>query len=252
VKSLVKVLKIGGSILTDKNQPLAARPMEIKRVAEEVAAACHDLILVHGAGSFGHIPASRYGLPESFSPQGLRETHASVARLNALVVEDLAEAGANPMPLHPFSCLALRDGRIASFALEPLGMMLENGILPVLHGDVAMDATRRAGIVSGDQLVHYLARSINAEMVAVGTNVDGVMLQGRTISEICQRDLPALADAVGESSGVDVTGGMKGKLMELLELAEAGIESTIFNAAREGQIERALRGEAIGTRVRAR
>jgi isopentenyl phosphate kinase len=252
VKSLVKVLKIGGSILTDKSRPLAARQEEIKRVAEEVATACHDLILVHGAGSFGHIPASRYGLPESFSPRGLRETHASVARLNALVVEALAEAGANPMPLHPFSCLVLRDGRIAGFALEPLSMMLENGILPVLHGDVAMDATRRSGIVSGDQLVHYLARSTNAEMVAVGTNVDGVMLQGRTISEIGQRDLAALEGAVGESSEVDVTGGMKGKLMELLQLAEAGIESTIFNASQEGQIERALRGEVMGTRVRAR
>jgi len=245
------VLKIGGSILTDRSQPLAARSEEIKRVAEEVAAAPQNLILVHGAGSFGHIPAKRYGLPESFNPKGLRETHASVASLNALVVEALAEAGANPMPMHPFSCLVLRDGRISSFALGPLGMMLENGILPVLHGDVAMDITRRAGIVSGDQLVHYLARSIKAEMVAVGTNVDGIMLQGKAISEIGKSDLPALEGEVGESSEVDVTGGMRGKLMELLQLAEAGIGSTIFNASREGQIKRALRGEAVGTRVRA-
>jgi isopentenyl phosphate kinase len=249
---LVKVLKIGGSILTDKSRPLAARPKEISRVAEEIAAAPQNLILVHGAGSFGHIPAKRYGLPERFNLQGLRETHASVARLNALVVEALAEAGANPMPVHPFSSLVLRDGRIASFALGPLGMMLENGILPVLHGDVAMDITRRAGIVSGDQLVHYLARSIKAERVAVGTNMDGIMLQGKTISEIDERDLSAIEDAVGESSEVDVTGGMRGKLMELLQLAEAGIESTIFNASQDGQIERALRGEPMGTRVRAR
>jgi isopentenyl phosphate kinase len=248
---LVKVLKIGGSILTDKSQPEKARPEEIKRVAEEVATASQDLILVHGAGSFGHIPASRYGLPESFSPRGLRATHESVARLNALVVEALARAGANPMPVHPFSALVLRDGRIAGFPLGPLGLMIENGLLPVLHGDVAMDITRRAGIVSGDQLVPYLARSLKAEIVAVGTDVDGVMRGGKTIPEMGKRDLPALAGAVGESSEVDVTGGMRGKLMELLELAEAGIESTIFNASLEGQIERALRGEALGTRVRA-
>ena len=249
---MVRVLKIGGSILTDKSQPVAARPTEIKRVAEEVAAACHDLILVHGAGSFGHIPASRHGLQECFSPRGLLETHESAARLNALVVEALAKSGANPMPVHPFSALILRDGRIAGFPLGPVSAMLENGLLPVLHGDVAMDITRRAGIVSGDQLVPYLARFLRAEIVAVGTNVDGVMHRGKTIPEIRRRDLPALEGALGESSEVDVTGGMRGKLMELLELAEAGIESTIFNASIEGQIERALRGEAVGTRVRAR
>jgi isopentenyl phosphate kinase len=42
---------------------------------------------------------------------------------------------------------------------------------------------------------------------------------------------------------------MRGKLMELLELAEAGIESQIFNAAKDGNVERALRGEHIGTMV---
>jgi isopentenyl phosphate kinase len=249
---LVKVLKIGGSIITDKSQPEKARPEEIKRVADEVATACHDLILVHGAGSFGHIPASRYGLPERWSPRGLLETHESVARLNTLVVEALACSGANPMPVHPFSSLFLRDGRIAGFSLGPVSAMIENGLLPVLHGDVAMDITRRAGIVSGDQLVPYLAKSLKAEVVAVGTNVDGVMRGGKTIPEIGKRDLPTLAGAVGESSQVDVTGGMRGKLIELLELAEAGIESTIFNASLEGQIKRALRGEAVGTRVRAR
>jgi isopentenyl phosphate kinase len=156
------------------------------------------------------------------------------------------------MPVHPFSALILRDGRIAGFPLGPVSAMLENGLLPVLHGDVAMDITRRAGIVSGDQLVLYLARLLKAEIVAVGTNVDGVMHRGKTIPEIRRRDLPALEGALGESSEVDVTGGMRGKLMELLELAEAGIESTIFNASIEGQIERALRGEAVGTRVRAK
>jgi isopentenyl phosphate kinase len=248
---LVKVLKIGGSIITDRGQPLAASPEEIRRVAEEVARAPQNLVLVHGAGSFGHIPASRYGLPERFSPEGLRATHESVVRLNAMMVEALAAAGADPMPVHPFSALVLRNGRIDRFGLDPVSAMMENGLLPVLHGDVAMDMTRRVGIVSGDQLVLHMAKYLGAEIVAVGTDVDGVMHQGKTIPEIARRDLPALAGSVGESREVDVTGGMRGKLMELLELAEAGIESTIFNASVEGQIERALRGEATGTRVRA-
>jgi isopentenyl phosphate kinase len=127
--------------------------------------------------------------------------------------------------------------------------MLKDGLMPVLHGDVAMDATRKAGIVSGDQLVTFLARALQAEVVAVGCDVDGVLLSGRPLSEITRVDLPAIECAIGESAGVDVTGGMRGKLQELLNLADTGIDSVIFNAARRGNIVCALRGESIGTRV---
>jgi isopentenyl phosphate kinase len=247
---LTRVLKIGGSILTDKTRGDAARQDEISRVAGEIAACPEDLVLVHGAGSFGHIPAKKYGLPLSFSPEGLRVTHESVARLNDLVIHALSRAGVDSLPVHPLSCLLLSNGRIESFALEPLKAMLEDGLMPVLHGDVAMDATRKAGIVSGDQLVSYLAGALRAEVVAVGCDVEGVLLSGKPLAEITRRDLPALESVIGGSGGVDVTGGMKGKLRELLDLADLGVDSVIFNAAREGNIVRALRGESIGTKVR--
>ena len=246
---MTKVLKIGGSILTDKNRGYAARPEEISRVAEEIAAHPEDLVLVHGAGSFGHFPAKKYGLPLCFSPEGLRVTHASVARLNDLVVKALSRAGVDSLPVHPLSCLLLLNGRIGSFDLEPLRAMLKDGLMPVLHGDVAMDATQKAGIVSGDQLVSFLARALQAEVVAVGCDVDGVLLSGQPLSEITRPGLPEVEGAVGGSAGVDVTGGMRGKLEELLDLADMGIDSIIFNAAREGNIVRALRGESIGTKV---
>jgi len=247
---VTKVLKIGGSILTDKTKPAAARPAQIQRVAEEIASSVEDLVLVHGAGSFGHIPAKRYGLPQNFSPEGLRVTHNSVVKLNDLVVEALGKAGASPMPVHPFSCTLLRDGRIEGFALEPVKEMIRDGLLPVLHGDVAMDITRKVGIVSGDQLVAYLARALRAKIVAVGTNVDGVLISGRPLKDLTRKDLPSLEKEIGDSLGVDVTGGMRGKLLELLDLADEGIESVIFNAAKEGNIAAALQGESAGTKVR--
>ncbi|MDM7939956.1 MAG: isopentenyl phosphate kinase [Methanothrix sp.] len=246
----MKVLKIGGSILTDKKTIGAARLREIQRIAEEIAAHPEDLVLVHGAGSFGHIPARRYGLPESFNPEGLRATHSSVVRLNELVIDALCKAGVFAMPVHPFSCVLLRDGRIDSFALKPIEEMVRDGLLPVLHGDVAMDATRKAGIVSGDQIVTYVARALQAEIVAVGCNVDGVLFSGEPLRELTRKDLPSIERALGGSAGVDVTGGMRGKLLEMLDLADAGIMSVIFNAGTEGNVLRALRGEPVGTRVR--
>ena len=246
---MVRVLKIGGSILTDKSGEKGALPEEIDRVAREVASRPRDLVLVHGAGSFGHIPARKYGLPQRFSPEGLRVTHESVVRLNRLVLEALAQAGVESLPVHPLSSLTLSGGRIESFATEPMITMLEDGIMPLLHGDVAMDLTMRSGIVSGDQLVSYLARALRAEVVAVGCNVDGVLFSGQPMAEVKRSDLPLIEGAIGGSAGVDVTGGMKGKLDELLDLADMGVSSVIFNASKEGNIVRALGGEAIGTKV---
>jgi isopentenyl-diphosphate delta-isomerase len=42
---------------------------------------------------------------------------------------------------------------------------------------------------------------------------------------------------------------MRGKLLELLDLADLGIDSMIFNAGIKGNIARALKGEYVGTRI---
>jgi isopentenyl phosphate kinase len=189
-------------------------------------------------------------LPGKFDPVGLRKTHSCVAKLNSLVLDALAQAGADPMPIHPFSSMVLENGRIKHFSIEPIAEMVRRGLLPVLHGDVAMDISLGAGIVSGDQLVSYLAKAFKAEVVAVGTNSEGVIFEGSALKEITRERMSDLGSAIGGSSHMDVTGGMRGKLVELLELADTGSNSVIFNALKEGLIIRALKGEDVGTVVR--
>jgi isopentenyl phosphate kinase len=246
---VTRILKIGGSILTDKSRELTPRQGEITRVAQEIAIHPNDLVLVHGAGSFGHIPAKKYGLPHEFSREGLRVTHSSVSHLCEMVVEALSLAGVDSLPVHPLSCLFLQSGRIDSFFMQPIKEMLKNGIMPVLHGDVAMDATGKASIVSGDQLVSYIARTLQADVVAIGSNVDGVLYSSKPLTMITRKELSKVQSAIGGSAGVDVTGGMRGKLLELLDLADLGIDSMIFNAGIKGNIARALNGEYVGTRI---
>ncbi len=248
----IKILKVGGSVLTDKNRLESARTEEIERIAAEIAGHDSGLILVHGAGSFGHIHAKKYSLVERFSCEGVLETHRSVVRLNDLVVESLRRAGSSPVPVHPLSCTILRDGRIEVMETEPVVEMVKMGLVPVLHGDVAMDRVRGAGIVSGDQLVSSLARSLRTEIVALGTAVDGVIFGGEVLAEVRRDDLARIGSELGASAGVDVTGGMRGKLEELLDLADEGIRSLIFNANKKGMIERVLAGDRAGTLVEAR
>lgn len=245
----IKLLKIGGSVLTDKTRLESAKIEEIYRIAAEIAGRDSGLILVHGAGSFGHIHAKKYSLAERFSSEGVLETHRSVVRLNDLVVESLQRAGSSPVPVHPFSCTILKDGRIDVMETGPIIEMVKMGLVPVLHGDVAMDRSKGAAIVSGDQLVSSLARSLRPEIVALGTAVDGVIFNGRPLAEVRREDLAEIGSELGGSAGVDVTGGMKGKLEELLDLADQGVRSTIFNAKKKDMIERVLAGERVGTLV---
>jgi isopentenyl phosphate kinase len=124
--------------------------------------------------------------------------------------------------------------------------MLDLGMVPVIHGDVVMDLSRGACIVSGDQLVRYLAVPLQCSRVGLATDVPGVLDGGRVVPEITKKTAPALQ--IGNSLHTDVTGGMRGKLNELLELADAGIGSDIFHVSQLGAF---LAGANHGgTRVR--
>jgi isopentenyl phosphate kinase len=108
--------------------------------------------------------------------------------------------------------------------------MLMLGIVPVIHGDVVMDLSKGACIVSGDQLVRYLAVALRINRVGLATDVPGVLDGGVVVPAITRKTVPALQ--IGSSSHTDVTGGMRGKIDELLILADAGIRSDIFHVSR--------------------
>jgi len=102
LSSNLKFLKLGGSLITEKHQERTARPQVLKRLAGEIAAARQRdpnlrLVLGHGSGSFGHVPARRYGTrqgvhtPEEW--QGFVAVWRAAVELNHKVMEALAAAG---------------------------------------------------------------------------------------------------------------------------------------------------------------
>ena len=253
---MITILKIGGSVLTDKRHEGIARPAEIARLAAEISAGPHGgLVLVHGAGSFGHGQAKEFALRGGLngrSVRGIFPTHRAVCELNTLVVAGLHGAGVNAAPVHPLSAITLDDGRIDHICADAIRQMLAAGIVPVLHGDVAMDRSRGIDVLSGDQVVTGLAKALAAGRVGLGTNVDGVYGKDfKIISAITPATLGEAREALAGSAGVDVTGGMAGKVEELVPLAAAGVPSLIFNAERPGNVARFLRGEPVeGTVIR--
>jgi isopentenyl phosphate kinase len=248
------ILKIGGSVITEKGSLSIARDAEIDRISHEIAAFWKDsdsqLILVHGAGSFGHPQAMKYRLNEGFDAEGAYLTHVSVKLLNSRVVESLNNTGVHSLPVHPLSSCLLENGKLIDFQLGQIKVMLEKGIVPVLHGDVVMDRTKGASVLSGDRIIPYLAISLKASKIGAGSDVDGVLDEkGAVIRKITPFSFLDLKKSIKGSGSTDVTGGMLGKVSELLELAGKGVDSRIFNASRKGVVSRFLYGEDVGTLI---
>jgi len=248
------ILKIGGSVITEKGAVSRAREAEIGRISHEIAAFRKDsdsqIILVHGAGSFGHPQAMKYRLSEGFDAEGLYLTHASVKVLNSKVVELLNNSGVHALPVHPLSSCLLENGKIIDFQLGQIKVMLERGIIPVLHGDVVMDKIKGASVLSGDRIIPYLAKALKASQIGAGSDVDGVLDEkDAIIRKITPYSFLDIRNNIKGSRSTDVTGGMLGKVSELLELANIGISSRIFNASKKGMVSRFLFGEDAGTLI---
>lgn len=230
-------LKLGGSLLTDKTQAQSLRGDVLARLAAEIAAALRDrpalrVVLGHGSGSFGHVAASRYGTragvrtPEEW--RGYAEVARVAAELNRRVVDALVEAGVPALRLQPSASALCHDGELRALAERPIREALVHGLAPVVHGDVALDDVRGGTIISTEEIFRWLAPRLGPQRVVLVGEVAGVLtadpasgIQGELVEEITPATLPDLAQALGGSRGVDVTGGMVAKVAEMLALAGA-------------------------------
>ncbi|WP_226007194.1 isopentenyl phosphate kinase [Natrinema salinisoli] len=243
------VLKLGGSVITEKDRPETLDGEALERAADAIAAAIdgglEDLVVVHGGGSFGHYNASEHGVSTT---EGTRDAtavldiHGAMKTLNQFVLGRLLERDVQAVPVHPFSAAARDSEGELDLPTGQVETMLAEGFVPVLHGDVIAHAGAGATVVSGDELVADLARTLEADRVGLCSTVPGV-LDGddAVIDRIDEFD--AVAAVLGASDATDVTGGMAGKVRTLLAL-EA--EASIFGLE---ALESFLEGENPGTTI---
>ncbi|MEM2028413.1 MAG: isopentenyl phosphate kinase, partial [Candidatus Bathyarchaeia archaeon] len=188
---------------------------------------------------------------------GFSKTHNAMISLNTLIVKALLENGLPAFSLAPSSFIVTRGGRVYSFYRDALENAIKLGFIPVLYGDAVFDYDVGFTILSGDQIASRLAIEFNAERIIVGVDVDGLYTadpkmnrDAQLITEIDVDDLKNLVGRVGGSTYIDVTGGMMGKISELMAPVSMGVEALIINALKPNNVYRALKGEeVIGTRI---
>jgi isopentenyl phosphate kinase len=251
------VLKLGGSVITDKNKPATANMDTIERLADEIAQAnVSPLIVVHGGGSFGHPVAKKYNITAGYGDPsqvaGFSETHRAMTQLNELVMEALISHEINAVVVQPSSCIITKVGRIESMELNPIKRMLNMGLVPVLYGDVVLDADKGFAILSGDQLVASLAVNFRAKRIVMGGDVDGIYTadpkthpSAKLLKRVTLEELKTQKHEIEGAKSTDVTGGMLGKMKELVPAIEADIQTLIVNATKPLRVYKALRGEEV-------
>jgi isopentenyl phosphate kinase len=251
------VLKLGGSVITNKEKPLTPNLLAIDRLANEISRAnISSLILVHGGGSFGHPFAERHSVAKGYETPsqiiGFSKTHRAMIELNSLVMEALISHNIAAVEVQPSSCVVTKEGRIQSMELRPMKKMLKMGFVPVLYGDAVFDSDKGFAILSGDQLVSSLAIKLDVNRIIMGMDEDGLYTadpktdhSAQLLGRITLEELKSLKHTIEGSKATDVTGGMFGKIHELTLAIKHNIQTLIVNATKPQRVYKALRGEKV-------
>jgi isopentenyl phosphate kinase len=258
-------LKLGGSLITDKAVPHTPRIESIQRLSTELAAAWEEapgmrLVMGHGSGSFGHVPASVYRTRDGIFTReqwhGFVEVWQEAASLNHIVVQCLQQAGLPAMAFPASASLVARGGVVEEWEINPLVQGLHAGLLPVIYGDVIFDREKGGTIFSTEELFIYLAKQLEPQRILLAGLDEGVWRdfpqRGTIIHEITPQNAMTIFPSLGESTFVDVTGGMLSKVRAMLGLVQElpDLEVVIFSGEIPGLLRNVILGREAGTKVR--
>lgn len=257
-------LKLGGSLITDKDTAHTARHSILERVSQEIAAALISnpqirLLVGHGSGSFGHIPAKQYGTRQGVNtPQewlGFARVWNEAISLNALVIASLRNAGVPAISFSPCSSILAVDGKIHSWDTIQIRSALIHGLVPVVYGDVIFDSLRGGTILSTEEQFDFLAADFEPEKILLAGIEPGVWKDYPNNTMILPRITPnsisELDESILDSASPDVTGGMKSKVLTMMNLVTRGScrEVRIFSGLEPGNITAAISGQETGTKI---
>jgi len=253
------LIKLGGSVITDKSEYRKFNEEQTSRLCKELAASGKNVMVVHGAGSFGHVIAKKYSLQkglEDFSQiPAVVQVQYDVRELSQLVVKELMRAGLPAVSVPPGSCFVMDNGKLIADNDEAIKALAHIGVMPVLFGDVVTDRSKGFGICSGDQAMEILAKIFRPDKIVFVSDVDGLFTadpktdrDAKLIENVSNGNLEGINS---ELAVADVTGGIRGKIEEMLEMCKYTDECVLINGTVPGRLQSFLKGDKVTcTRVR--
>jgi len=256
------IIKLGGSVITNKSKPVGSfRKSVVARLAREIKQAKSkknfDLIIIHGAGSFGHPIVKKFKLNEGFlghkSAEGYVLCRESMSRLKILLLQTFLSVGLAADIVDTSDIAQTHKGKIVKLDFRKIKGLLKLGIIPLISGDVVFDSEKIITILSGDTIAPYIAGKLGAKKIIYVSDVDGVYdknpqkySDARLVREINSKNYKQVLTYFEGSGRADVTGEMEGKIKNNV-FNSKGTKVKILNGLKSNMLHSSLMGERVGT-----
>ena len=246
------LIKLGGSVITEKTKE---QPIFKKQITDHVAGVIQkaeaDVVVVHGAGSFGHVLAKKYnlnmGCTSDLQRQGFAETHVLVQQLNSFVLQSFHENNLPVVSIPPHATVILNDHAVEQIDTDIFVRYKKNGFIPLTFGDVVLDTALGCSICSGDLLMQVLAQTFKPEAIIFLMDEDGLYTSNPKkdktaafIETIGIDELHTLTTKLDDHA--DVTKGMEGKLQTIAQIVYQGSTVILLNGNKPDRLYDVLQG----------
>jgi len=244
------VLKIGGDIFKSGLNPNLSE--EIKKTSRY-----EKIVIVHGGGDEVTDIAERLGKKQTFitSPDGVRSRYTDeetvqiysmvmAGRINKAIVRWLISQGIPSIGLAGIDASLIKakrkkrlliidekkrkriidggfTGKIDQVNAAPLGLLLDNGYVPVI-APIALGEEYEILNVDSDRAAAYIAGGLHAEKIVFLTDVQGVLLDGKYIKNLSIEEAEQLLAKIGP--------GMDKKIIAAIEALRLGVREAIISS----------------------
>jgi len=235
------LIKMGGSVITNKAKPLSARRKTIDNILKQIKKINEPKILVHGGGSYGHYWSVKYDMhtkPAKYDLKGLSVVKNSMIELDKIILDSAVKNRLNPYCLPPTDFM--NGNKPIRSKIEKIGEIAKSGLTPITYGDALWYGQKKSYILSGDVIMTTIAKILKPRLSVFVLNVDGVYsnVKSKKLIYDFRKEKPEIS-----KNKMDVTGGMERKITEATKISKSGLKVFFVNGNKPQRIASAISGK---------
>ena len=235
------LIKLGGSIITNKQKPLSPRKKTIDSILKEIGKIKEPVIIVHGGGSYGHYWSVKYDMhtkPAKTNPKGVAIVKNSMVELNKIILDSAIKNRINSYCLPPTDFM--NGNKAIKSKILTINDISKSGLTPITFGDALWFGQKKSYILSGDVIMTTIGKILKPRLSLFVLDVDGVYSDLKTKKLIYdfKKEKPEI-----KNNKMDVTGGMTRKITEANKMAKAGLKVFFVNGNKPKRITDAVSGK---------
>ena len=235
------LIKLGGSIITNKERPLSARRKAIESILKQIKKIKEPKIIVHGGGSYGHYWSVKYDMhtkPAKYDARGVAIVKNSMIELNKIILDIAVKNRINAYCLPPTDFM--NGNKSIKNKILTMNDISKSGLIPITFGDALWYSQKKSYILSGDVIMTTIAKVLKPRLSVFVLNVDGVYSDLKTKKLIYdfKKEKPTIS-----INKMDVTGGMARKITEAVKISRSGLNVFFTNGNKPQRITDAVSGK---------